>query len=72
MHDQLGIDCRLAGPERRRDEGGMNTAEYAVGTAAACGFAGLLFVCQDWYGELLRGMLQAAFQEVLWWPPIGW
>ena len=29
---------------RRRwaDEAGMSTAEYAVGTVAACGFAGLL------------------------------
>ncbi|MBA2561011.1 MAG: DUF4244 domain-containing protein [Propionibacteriales bacterium] len=26
-----------------RDEGGMTTAEYAVGTVSACGFAGLLF-----------------------------
>jgi len=25
------------------DEAGMTTAEYAVGTVAACGFAGVLF-----------------------------
>ena len=27
---------------RRRDDRGMTTAEYAIGTVAACGFAGLL------------------------------
>ncbi|GAB1819270.1 DUF4244 domain-containing protein [Herbidospora sp. RD11066] len=27
----------------RRPDAGMSTAEYAVGTIAACGFAGLLF-----------------------------
>jgi hypothetical protein len=26
-----------------RGEDGMNTAEYAVGTVTACGFAGLLY-----------------------------
>lgn len=26
----------------RRDDRGMTTAEYAVGTVAACGFAGVL------------------------------
>jgi hypothetical protein len=27
----------------RRPEAGMTTAEYAVGTVAACGFAGVLY-----------------------------
>jgi hypothetical protein len=27
----------------RRSEQGMSTAEYAVGTVAACGFAGVLY-----------------------------
>ena len=27
----------------RRDDEGMSTAEYAVGTVAACGFAGILY-----------------------------
>jgi hypothetical protein len=27
----------------RRDEQGMSTAEYAVGTVAACGFGGVLY-----------------------------
>ena len=33
---------RLVGALRRSDEG-MSTAEYAVGTVAACGFGALLF-----------------------------
>ncbi len=28
--------------EDRRDDSGMTTAEYAIGTLAACGFAALL------------------------------
>lgn len=27
----------------RREQAGMTTAEYAVGTVAACGFAGVLY-----------------------------
>ena len=37
---------RRSGPHPHlpvRDEAGMNTAEYAVGTVGACGFAGLLY-----------------------------
>jgi Protein of unknown function (DUF4244) len=30
-------------PLAPRGEAGMNTAEYAVGTVSACGFAGLLY-----------------------------
>jgi hypothetical protein len=33
---------RLVGALRRSDDG-MTTAEYAVGTVAACGFGALLF-----------------------------
>jgi len=44
---------------RRRwaDEAGMTTAEYAVGTVAACGFAGLLLkllTSQDVLGLLMK------------------
>lgn len=37
--------CRAALRARppARDEAGMSTAEYAVGTLAACGFAGVLW-----------------------------
>ena len=34
------IRCRLA---RHPSDAGMTTAEYAVGTVAACGFAALLY-----------------------------
>jgi hypothetical protein len=46
-----------------RDEAGMNTAEYAVGTVGACGFAGLLYqlLTSDFGRELLQGL----FDKVL-------
>lgn len=34
---------KLIAPLRRTGERGMTTAEYAVGTVAACGFAGVLY-----------------------------
>ncbi len=48
---------------RRRDERGITTAEYAVGTAAGAGLAGLLY-------QLLTGgfgdkMLKSLFDHVL-------
>ncbi|WP_344829242.1 DUF4244 domain-containing protein [Actinocorallia longicatena] len=47
----------------RRDEG-MSTAEYAVGTVAAAGFAALLFkiVTSDEVRELLLGIINRALQ----------
>lgn len=49
--------------DRRHDERGITTAEYAVGTAAGAGLAGVLY-------QLLTGgfgdhMLRAMFQHVL-------
>jgi Protein of unknown function (DUF4244) len=43
----------------RRDERGMTTAEYAVGTVSACGFGGLLYaILTSGFGEkLLTGLL---------------
>lgn len=32
---------------RRRDERGMTTSEYAVGTVGACGVAGVLYELAD-------------------------
>jgi hypothetical protein len=42
----------------RRDDG-MTTAEYAVGTVSACGFAGILFkiLTSSWGESLLQGIL---------------
>lgn len=46
-----------------RDESGMNTAEYAVGTVGACGFAGLLY--QLLTSDFGRQLLQSLFDKVL-------
>ncbi|WP_324606689.1 DUF4244 domain-containing protein [Kitasatospora azatica] len=54
---------RLTGwPRRRfagRPDGGMSTAEYAVGTVAACGFAALL------YKVVTGGSVTAALTDLL-------
>ncbi len=42
-----------------RDERGMTTAEYAVGTVSACSFAGILYkILTSGFGQsLLEGLL---------------
>lgn len=42
---------------------GMSTAEYAVGTVAACGFAGTLIelLGSDWVQGLLKNVIDSAF-----------
>jgi hypothetical protein len=40
MHIVSALRCRW---RARKDDDGMSTAEYAVGTVAAAAFAGLLF-----------------------------
>lgn len=47
----------------RRGERGMTTAEYAVGTVAACGFAGVLYKLleSDSVTEMLSDVLTSAF-----------
>jgi len=48
---------------RRADEAGITTAEYAVGTAAGAGFAGLLYkMLTGSFGDQLLGKL---FDHVL-------
>ncbi|MEP6665181.1 MAG: DUF4244 domain-containing protein [Nocardioidaceae bacterium] len=45
-----------------RNEKGMNTAEYAVGTVGACGFAGILYqILTSSWGQSL---LQSIFNKV--------
>lgn len=48
---------------RRRGEHGMTTAEYAVGTVAACGFAGVLYKLleSDTVVGMLTDVLSSAF-----------
>lgn len=38
-------------------EGGMTTAEYAAGTVAATGFAGVLYLLAPFWEELIRRIL---------------
>jgi hypothetical protein len=46
---------------RTRDERGMTTAEYAVGTVASCGFAGVLvkLLSEPWVQDLFKGLFEA-------------
>lgn len=45
---------------QRRDETGMTTAEYAVGTVGACGIAGVLMTLVDseWFGDLIKSIFE--------------
>lgn len=47
----------------RRRENGMTTAEYAVGTVAACGFGGILYkvLTSDGVMGLLGDVIEKAF-----------
>ena len=53
------ISARAVGVLRSRDERGMTTAEYAVGTVSACSFAGILYkILTSGFGQqLLEGLL---------------
>ena len=50
----------------RRDEEGMTTAEYAVGTVAACGFAGILYqlLTSDVVTKLLSDVIKRALTAI--------
>jgi hypothetical protein len=49
-----------------RDDKGMSTAEYAVGTVAACGFGGILYkiLTSDQVMSLLRKIIERALTLV--------
>lgn len=51
----------------RRDDTGMSTAEYAVGTVGACGFGGVLtkLAQSDWF----QGIVQDVIGQVTQWLP---
>lgn len=52
-----------------RNQSGMNSAEYAVGTAAACGCASLLWLLTSYYDSLLRSLLSLGLEQVRYlWP----
>lgn len=46
---------------RARDERGMTTAEYAVGTVASCGFAGVLvkLLSEPWVQNLFKNLFES-------------
>ncbi|MCP3421981.1 DUF4244 domain-containing protein [Nocardioides pinisoli] len=48
---------------RRRSEAGITTAEYAVGTAAGAGFAGLLYTLLT--GAFGDQLLERMFKHVM-------
>ena len=52
----------LAADVRRLGDDGMTTAEYAVGTVAACGFGGILYklLTSDTVVKLLRDIIERA------------
>jgi len=56
----------LRTPSRHRPEAGTTTAEYAIGTLAACGFAALLYkiVTSDAIASLLSGIVHKALGAV--------
>ena len=56
-------DATPSGEPPRADERGITTAEYAVGTAAGAGFAGLLYkLLSGGFGDQL---LKTLFDHVL-------
>ena len=52
------ITAQLSTVGSRTDDG-MSTAEYAVGTVSACGFAGVLYkiLTSEWGEALLQSVL---------------
>lgn len=52
-----------SGQDGRGDEAGMTTAEYAVGTVAACGFSGVLYkvITSDAVLNRLKSVISKAF-----------
>ncbi len=50
-----------------REDAGLSTAEYAVGTVAAAGLGGVLIklLTSDWAMELIRKTIEWAFSFLL-------
>jgi hypothetical protein len=61
---EKGTDMTNAVMNRMRDDKGLSTAEYAVGTVAAAGLGGLLLkiLTSDWTMELIKRVIEWAFQ----------
>jgi hypothetical protein len=54
----------LAGSPDRPHDAGMTTAEYAVGTVAACGFSGVLYkvITSPQVLDLVKDVISRAFK----------
>jgi hypothetical protein len=61
MSRTMGTNLRAR--VRVADDAGMATAEYAIATLAACGFAGLLLALLR--GDEVRGLLLGIVQRAL-------
>ena len=63
-HVRLAVRLTPAADPDRRSDTGMTTAEYAVGTVAACGFSGVLYklVTSPEVLGLLRDVITKAFR----------
>jgi hypothetical protein len=61
---RLAVRLTPAGPDSRPADAGMTTAEYAVGTVAACGFSGVLYklVQSPEVLGLMRDVISKAFR----------
>lgn len=63
----MRVTIRLSQISERSVDAGMTTAEYAVGTVAACGFAGVLYkvvtsqTVITLLGDLVAKALQVSF-----------
>ena len=62
VRDGGGLRLRDGGIRRLRDAG-MTTAEYAIGTLAACGFAALLVTILR--GSVVQGLLLGIIKRAL-------
>ena len=49
----------------RRDETGMATSEYAVGTIGACGVACVLLSLRPELVDFFRNIIEAAFSPII-------
>ncbi len=50
----------------RQSDRGMISAEYSVGTVAACGLAGVLYelITSDWVESLLKNIISKALDVI--------
>lgn len=58
---QSRVLARVAGED---SDAGMTTAEYAVGTVAACGFSGVLYkvITSDQVLDIVKGLIGRALK----------